>query len=154
MLLLESDEYANHQPSGVDFPILMHWAPMSEREQAITPLLQRELGDVLTGGERQIAAEFMRHCTHSAFSGSRDPYRRENAMEVELFSVLTRIAQAVPLIARMMVEARWDDVMIVMADARQNLLLAETLQAIGRHVDDRVNPELSPEEVECRNFED
>lgn len=153
-LLFEGTAYANSRPSGVEFPILKSLGSEVDFSQAQEPLLKRRLGNVITHDEMRITSNFVDACQVTAVSGSRDAARLHNAAEVELFSVLHRLAECVPLIARKMLEGRWDEAKVVVEDARLNLGLVDTLQCVGRLAEDESNPELSPEDVEQRNFEE
>ncbi|KAJ7749817.1 hypothetical protein DFH07DRAFT_961600 [Mycena maculata] len=152
--LLEA--YVDWRPSGTKFPILKNWETKeSNRAQIHGPLIRRRLGlsDPLTRNERQLSDDFIEACSHSAVSGGRDPTRGPNAMEVEFLAILGRISEAIPLIARLTMEGRWNDAKAAVDDTSLNLDLIATLHCVGRLVDDEVNPELSAEEVERRNFD-
>ncbi|KAJ7653591.1 hypothetical protein DFH06DRAFT_1203995 [Mycena polygramma] len=147
-------EEAGHSPSGTEFPILKRWAGTGEYEQAVEPLLRQRLGDPLTLAERCYSEDFMTACRRTAISGGRHPDRLPNAGEMEILSVLSRIADCVPLIARFTMEGRWDDLRTVVANIDKDTDILATLQCVGRlsDVDDKANPGLSPEEVKQRNF--
>jgi hypothetical protein len=85
-------------------------------------------------------------------SGNRDPLHQPNALEIDLATVLTRITQSVPLIARLSMEGWWNDMMAVVEDTRRNLSLLDLVHCIGRIVKDEVNPELTSQEIIARNY--
>ncbi|KAJ7792159.1 hypothetical protein B0H14DRAFT_2624263 [Mycena olivaceomarginata] len=129
--LLES--YANSAPGGTQFPIL------------------EKLGTLVIL-HRPLSRGFCFRLPTVAMSGNRDPLRQPNALEIELAAVLTRIAQSVPLIARLSMDGRWNDTMAVVEDARRNLSLLDLAHCIGRIVEDEVNPELTSQDVTARNY--
>lgn len=116
-LLHEDESYANFRPSAMNLPILKRWGTDEERTYAKESLVQKHLGDPLTYAERSNSEEFIAACGETAVSGVRDPNRLPNAVEVEAFAMLTRLTQTVPLLARSMMEGRWDDVQVLTDDA-------------------------------------
>ncbi|KAJ6518550.1 hypothetical protein DFH09DRAFT_1098374 [Mycena vulgaris] len=137
--LSERRQYTNSRPSGVDFLILKSWGTEAERAQTEEPFLRRHLEHPLMYSEQRISEEFMAACRRTAVSGRRSPNRLPNAAKVELFSMLTRLAQCVPLLARFMMEGRWDGAKVVVDDATLNLSTVATLNWL---VEDETNPAL------------
>ncbi|KAJ7327991.1 hypothetical protein DFH08DRAFT_816152 [Mycena albidolilacea] len=148
--LLES--YANSAPGGTQFLILEKFGDPCDIAQATEPVTRQKLGDSLTEEERKLSEDFVFACQRLAMSGNRDPLRQPNALEIELAAVLTRIAQSVPLIARLSMDGRWNDTMAVVEDARRNLSLLDLAHCIGRIFEDEVNPELTSQDVTARNY--
>ncbi|KAJ7854678.1 hypothetical protein B0H14DRAFT_3085480 [Mycena olivaceomarginata] len=137
------------------------WHPVSDTPkfgdscdiaQATEPVIRQKLGDPLTDEERKASEDFVVACQQLGISGNRDPLRQPNALEIDLAAVLTRISQSVPLIARLSMEGRWNDMMVVVEDARRNLSLLDLVHCIGRIVEDEVNPELTSQEIIARNY--
>ncbi|KAJ7794954.1 hypothetical protein B0H13DRAFT_1935057 [Mycena leptocephala] len=108
---------ADYSPSDTNFPILKCWGAEGDHSQALEPFIRKKLGNPLTPIERCYSEDFMRVCRQTAFSGQRNSDRPPNAAEIKVLSVLSRLAECIPLVARFTMEGRWDEVKIVVDNA-------------------------------------
>ncbi|KAJ6597688.1 hypothetical protein DFH09DRAFT_1071666 [Mycena vulgaris] len=76
------------------------------------------------------------------------PYPNKMAYNLPRQRVSNSLMRSVPLLARFMMEGRWDDAKVVVDNATLNLGAVTSLNCVSRLVEDETNPALSPAEIE------
>ncbi|KAJ7091730.1 hypothetical protein C8R44DRAFT_891303 [Mycena epipterygia] len=133
LLLSFGKLYANGHPSAIDFPILNTWAADEDQFMQInTPLIGQVLRNPMSKSEKRISAKFMAECQKCAVSGTCNPDRPQNVMEVEAMAIIDRLARAVPLLTRFTIKENWEDARIAMKDMDQNIQLFFWLHQIAQ----------------------